>query len=148
MVGNCKFWPANLFITINKVFICLTCGWELLTFSSNKNLFKTKLLWNKNVTFYYIMINKNYYVVGDAGFARPRNTLKIISKFFLINQWINEWMNQSGVPRTAHPPSKITFTLQEEIIRSALGMFESNCHLIVNKVILKFMHYTYEIRVV
>ena len=26
--------------------------------------------------------NKNYYVVGDAGFARPRNTLKIISKFF------------------------------------------------------------------
>ena len=30
--------------------------------------------------------NKNYYVVGDAGFARPRNTLKIISNFFLINQ--------------------------------------------------------------
>ena len=29
--------------------------------------------------------NKNYYVVGDAGFARPRNTLKIISNFFLIN---------------------------------------------------------------
>ena len=25
--------------------------------------------------------NKNYYVVGDAGFARPRNTLKIISNF-------------------------------------------------------------------
>ena len=26
--------------------------------------------------------NKSYYVVGDAGFARPRNTLKIISNFF------------------------------------------------------------------
>ena len=37
--------------------------------------------------------NKNYYVVGDAGFARPRNTLKIISNFFLINQLINESMN-------------------------------------------------------
>ena len=31
--------------------------------------------------------NKNYYVVGDAEFARPRNTLKIISDFFkLLNQ--------------------------------------------------------------
>ena len=26
--------------------------------------------------------NKNYYVVDDAEFARPRNTLKIISNFF------------------------------------------------------------------
>ena len=38
--------------------------------------------------------NKNYYVVGDAGFARPRNTLKIISNFFLINQWMNQWINR------------------------------------------------------
>ena len=26
---------------------------------------------------YCIMNNKNYYVFGDAGFARPRKTLKI-----------------------------------------------------------------------
>ena len=34
--------------------------------------------------------NKNYYVVGDAGFARPSNTLKIICNFFLIGQSMNE----------------------------------------------------------
>ena len=36
-------------------------------------------------------INKNYYVVRNAGCARSRYTLKF---FFLINQWINEWINQ------------------------------------------------------
>ena len=38
---------------------------------------------------YDMVLNKNYYVVGDAGFARPRNTLKIIFNFFLINQSMN-----------------------------------------------------------
>ena len=51
--------------------------------------------------------NKNYYVVGDAGFARPRNTLKIISNFFLINESMNQSIHEQGIPRTAHPPSKI-----------------------------------------
>ena len=54
--------------------------------------------------------NKNYYVVGDAGFTRPRNPLKIISNFFLINQSINESINEQGIPRTAHPPSKSFFS--------------------------------------
>ena len=54
---------------------------------------------------YHSKVNKNYCVVGDGGFARPRNTLKIISNFFLINQSINQSINEQGIPRTAHPPS-------------------------------------------
>ena len=46
--------------------------------------------------------NKNYKVVKNAGWARSRNTLKINSSFFLIDQSIDE----QSVSRMANPPFK------------------------------------------
>ena len=49
----------------------------------------------------YITFKKNYYVVGNAEFARSWNTLKLSP---IIS--INESINQQGVLRMAHSPLK------------------------------------------
>ena len=78
-----------------------------------------------NVSEYKIK-NKNYYVVGDAGFARPRNTLKIISNFFLINQSINQSINRVFLGRLTRRQKFNKITIKWKVVFSATY----NAHII------------------
>ena len=61
---------------LSKAFLaCFSLVYQVL----QAKLCKALHLFMKDWT--YLLLNKNYYVVGDAGFTRPRNPLKIISDF-------------------------------------------------------------------
>ena len=82
--SDCDWWMAELCVNTQSL-------WHL-TSRLKKNLNGIDFKSEGRLT----RINKNYYVVKNAGFTCSRNTFKF-TPFFKINEWI------MSVSRTTHP---------------------------------------------
>ena len=104
-----KIWPTLVHFCKNNFRKILFYCFPVLTvenrrcdskISVNTNSHQMKYWGGTSELVVFIMLNKNYYVVRNNGCAQSRYTLKL-SLIFL-----NQWINQQSISRTADPPLK------------------------------------------